>query len=294
VIAELGGDLLGCDGVTVVTRQTPGSPIMVGRGGHGLGAPRFSTIRIDINREQSGAGVVARTGQPLFVPDAANSPFVAHPLVEIFSIASVLYLPIIGPEETIGAIVLWWSRPITGPDGFGEQVIQLLSIQAAQVLHRLRRMDHLDRAALTDPLTAVGNRRAFDQRLAGLPEAAAMILLDLDHFKALNDTRGHPAGDRVLRAFAAAAASCVRDGDLVARIGGDEFAILMPGGQQAIDTVLLRLRLAWEAPDGVGFSAGTAVRQTGEDGQQFSERADQALYAAKRATTPSTETKSAI
>jgi diguanylate cyclase (GGDEF)-like protein len=294
VIAQLGGDLLGCDGVTVVTRQTPGSAIMVGRGGHGLGSPRFSTIRIDINREQSGAGVVARTGQPLFVPDAASSPFVAHPLAEIFSIASALYLPIIGPDETIGAIVLWWSTPITRPDGFAEQVIQLLSIQAAQVLHRLRQVDHLDRAALTDPLTAVGNRRAFDQALADLPDNAAVILLDLDHFKALNDTQGHPAGDRVLRAFAAAAASCVRDGDLVARIGGDEFAILMPGGQQAIDTVLLRLRLAWVTPDGVGFSAGTAVRHPGEDGQHFCQRADQALYAAKRASTPCTDAGSAI
>jgi diguanylate cyclase (GGDEF)-like protein len=284
VISRLGADLLDCDGVTVVTREAPGSAILIGRGGYGLGSD-FAPIRIDINLEQAGAGVVARTGQLLFVPDAPSSPFIAHPLAEIMSAASALYLPIVGQRETIGAIVLWWSTPIARPDGFAEQVIQLLTIQAAQVLQRLRQVEHLDRAALTDPLTAVGNRRAFDHHLANLPEAAAVILLDLDHFKAINDAQGHPAGDRVLRAFAATAASCVREHDLVARIGGDEFAILMPGGQQAIDTVLLRLRLAWAAADGVGFSAGSAVRYPGEDGQHLSERADQALYAAKRAST---------
>jgi diguanylate cyclase (GGDEF)-like protein len=151
------------------------------------------------------------------------------------------------------------------------------------VLERVRQIEDLDLAAVTDPLTGIGNRRAFERRLAELDPDTALVMCDLNRFKELNDTLGHAAGDQVLRIFAAAAAMSIRAGDLVARIGGDEFALLVNGGEPAARAVLDRLRSAWEEPDGVGFSAGLAAHRPGETGEQLSERADQQLYAAKRA-----------
>jgi diguanylate cyclase (GGDEF)-like protein len=285
LISGLAAELLHGDGVSVMLRERAGSSMLVGRGGCGLGAD-FTKIRIDIDAEQSGTGVAARTGQPLFVPDAMNSPLIAKRFAEVLSATSVLYLPVIGSREVLGVLVVWWSTPVTVLDAFAEQVVQLLSIQAGPVLERARQVEDLDRATLTDPLTGIGNRRAFEHRLQNLSDDEGLIICDLDQFKTLNDTQGHAAGDRVLRAFATAAASVVRDSDLVARIGGDEFVLMMRGSQSVVDAVLLRLKLSWPRPEGVGFSAGSAVRNPGEDGWQLSERADKDLYAAKRQSQP--------
>jgi diguanylate cyclase (GGDEF)-like protein len=281
LISRLAAELLHADGVSVLTREQAGSSILVGRGGYGLGAD-FTKIRTDTDTEQSGAGVAARNGQPLFIADVQNSPLVAKRFAEALSTASVLYLPVIGSKEVLGVIVVWWSTPVTVLDAFAKQVVQLLSIQAGPVLERVRKVEDLDRATMTDPLTGIGNRRAFERRLQNLSDDEALIICDLDQFKRLNDTQGHAAGDRVLRAFAVAAASAVRDSDLVARIGGDEFVLMMRGGQSVVDAVLLRLNMGWAHPEGVGFSAGSATRHPGEDSWQLSERADQDLYAAKR------------
>lgn len=91
----------------------------------------------------------------------------------------------------------------------------------------------LEWSAYHDPLTGLANRAAFDKRLASLfatrPQSlpAALVAIDLDHFKPINDTAGHAAGDAMLKAVADAIRSCVRAGDLVVRIGGDEFALLL-------------------------------------------------------------------
>ena len=87
-----------------------------------------------------------------------------------------------------------------------------------------------------DPLTGLFNRRSFDDALARAAEdggAAALVLFDFDDFKAVNDEHGHPTGDAVLRAVAQACARVVRDGDCLARIGGDEFALVAPGAAGA-------------------------------------------------------------
>jgi diguanylate cyclase (GGDEF)-like protein len=95
--------------------------------------------------------------------------------------------------------------------------------------------DRLERHASTDPLTGLANRRAFDERLSAEVARAqryerdlSLALIDLDHFKAVNDLHGHPAGDRVLAGFAELLNGYTREGELVARIGGEEFAWLMP------------------------------------------------------------------
>jgi diguanylate cyclase (GGDEF)-like protein len=145
-----------------------------------------------------------------------------------------------------------------------------------------------------DGLTGLLNHRAFHEHLAstlanvarqGLP--AALLVIDLDHFKAINDEHGHLVGDAVLRAVAQTLVASGRAGDVVARIGGEEFAMLLPGaGPQDAGTVAERIRSAVEQitePVPVTASIGVSAAPAGDvDGRDLLERADGALYAAKR------------
>lgn len=169
-----------------------------------------------------------------------------------------------------------------------------------------RRYDRLQAklAALsqTDPLTGLPNRRGFlDRGLAAMATArraggpCAVAMLDLDRFKAINDHFGHPAGDAVLRGTAVAIAETVRGTDLAGRLGGEEFALLLPGDDLAgAASVAERLRgvvaAAVAHPGGAGqrvtFSAGVAMLDPGggEAGLEHAlAAADRALYAAKAA-----------
>ena len=150
--------------------------------------------------------------------------------------------------------------------------------------------------ASTDELTGIANRRAFmsqlDREIAGATEFGwplAVAMFDVDHFKLVNDRYGHAVGDRVLQLIAARAASVVRGGDLVGRLGGEEFGILMPGA--ALDEaahVAERLREAMETVaeldeslPGVTISIGIAARESQRSAQELLASADVALYAAK-------------
>jgi len=153
------------------------------------------------------------------------------------------------------------------------------------------------RAALTDPLTGISNRRHFMQQLdeqlaefaqSGLP--LALAVLDLDHFKAINDSLGHDAGDQVIRNFAHLLQQCSRRGDGCGRMGGEEFMLLMrevdADQAQAIlqrlqDQVSAARPLCKHPERGYTFSAGLALAQAGESVEQWCKRADQALYLAK-------------
>jgi diguanylate cyclase (GGDEF)-like protein len=144
------------------------------------------------------------------------------------------------------------------------------------------RVDRLAEAAAIDALTGLPNRRMLDRALDRLVDDDVVVILDLDHFKTVNDEFGHPAGDEVLRRFGAAMRATVRSRDLVARLGGEEFVIVLrpPEGAEAF---LGRLRDEWavQRPRPVTFSAGIA-RATRSLGDPLA-RADQALYRAKRA-----------
>jgi diguanylate cyclase (GGDEF)-like protein len=158
----------------------------------------------------------------------------------------------------------------------------------------------LHRRATADPLTGLPNRRAFDEALArevaraGRAGAAlALVLVDVDHFKRVNDVHGHPAGDLVLRAVAERIAAAARAGDLVGRLGGEEFAIALPGAERASAAEAaerIRARVGSEpiAVDGaalaVTISAGVAsFPADAADGPALVARADARLYEAKRA-----------
>ena len=142
--------------------------------------------------------------------------------------------------------------------------------------------------ATRDPLTGLTNRRGFDDALDELMTAASRTgqrlsaaLLDLDHFKTINDSEGHQAGDQVLCRVAAAWQRAVPGNAVFARHGGDEFALLLPG-TAGTDALELVRRVAAQFAD-VGLSCGVAEYQMGDSAAQFMRRADHALYMAKAA-----------
>lgn len=183
--------------------------------------------------------------------------------------------------------------------------VELLYLYEAKtaVLDELRALNHrlqgdkvvAEEQALTDPLTGLRNRRALDLALDGLgPEPMAVVHLDLDRFKEVNDALGHAAGDHLLAEVGRRLLAHSRREDFVARIGGDEFVILMSGMDReevALSRVAAILVALGEAVEwrGIGLSVGAsaglilaamAPELTGAD---LLARADAALYAAKRA-----------
>ena len=167
------------------------------------------------------------------------------------------------------------------------------------VLHVERNEAEAQASALTDPLTGCANRRAFSARiadeLARLPrggEPFAVVLADIDRFKLVNDTHGHGVGDQVIQHLAAVLQGDVRPGDLVARLGGEEFCVLARGATlDAAETLAQRMasRLrerpvaAGTATLAITASFGVAAARPGESWEALFARADQALYASKHA-----------
>jgi len=178
--------------------------------------------------------------------------------------------------------------------------LSLAALLAALVLvwSRNERMQELAVQASQDPLTGLKNRRRFEEDLrAELARshrygvAGALLMLDLDHFKRVNDTLGHPAGDRVLAEMAAVLRARARETDVLARIGGDEFAIVLPRcelaeAEEVSAEIIAAIRERMSAePDVPPLTAsiGIAVFGVGErlSYESVLGRADTALYAAK-------------
>ena len=164
--------------------------------------------------------------------------------------------------------------------------------------------DHLTaarRQALTDGLTGIANRRCFDEKLEELTAEATkendslcLLIGDIDHFKAFNDTHGHRVGDQVLKQVAITLTQCIKGRDLAARYGGEEFAIILPqtdlkGAErvseqirQSIEKKRIRMKASGETLGAITMSLGASQYIPGEGQSALIERADQGLYRAKR------------
>ena len=141
----------------------------------------------------------------------------------------------------------------------------------------------LTRAALTDPLTGLGNRRHGEDLLASLKEGDALAVIDLDRFKIVNDRFGHAEGDRLLADLAGHLREAVRGNDTVARFGGDEFVLVIRGAHKEALPAVRRIMEGWRTIDPrASFCAGVAVHGEGRTPERTFFEADAALYEGKR------------
>jgi diguanylate cyclase (GGDEF)-like protein len=185
---------------------------------------------------------------------------------------------------------------------YQQWLIKRLRTQTAkhlEILSRLRiRAEEFHELATRDPLTGLSNRRLGEERLAAEVARSerhghplSILLLDLNHFKGINDRYGHAAGDLVLKAFAARLNKVIRASDLAVRLGGDEFLVILPEClPERIPVLLKRLgefEVRWAGEKlAVASAAGWAGYEKGETPAELMERADKALYVSKRGGQP--------
>jgi diguanylate cyclase (GGDEF)-like protein len=230
-------------------------------------------------------------------PEAVVAERLAGRVQSAFGLSHTLTAPLRSGRRVIGAIVL--SR--RDRHSWSESARRLVRGAAHETAAALERADSYREAtagASTDPLTGLPNRRYFDEYSALLAgrrrtgDAVAVLMIDIDKFKGLNDTYGHPTGDQVLRSVAGAITAAVRDEDVPARIGGEEFAVLLrnPGPSVALEVgervrkAVRDLDLADVGVPGVSVSVGVAnATSPDEPIESLVDRADHALLRAKRA-----------
>jgi diguanylate cyclase (GGDEF)-like protein len=186
--------------------------------------------------------------------------------------------------ELTGVLVLASSEETT-VDTDDVELLEQLAAHAASCLQASERMQALRDRAASDPLTGLGHHATFHEALAGSHRRprTAVLLCDLDGFKRLNDTHGHPHGDRVLCGAADAMSAALRRGDRLFRVGGDEFAALLAveSDPEALDAATRLCDAVAAARLGVTASIGVAVPHDGETDASLLARADRALYAVK-------------
>ena len=219
------------------------------------------------------------------------------------------------PLALLGFAVLWWTTrliadcalPAAGARQMGEPgsserlaTVRAWYFEAAHIKQALitgialmqEKLGRLNHEAQTDPLTGLLNRRAMDEALVAIrggERDLAVVALDIDHFKKVNDRFGHDAGDRTLKVVATVMQACSRDRDLACRVGGEEFLLLLPGTTLAeASEVAERLRHSVEEArtEGVGqvtISLGVAEWTPGGRSLEATfKQADEMMYRAKR------------
>ena len=223
---------------------------------------------------------------------AASSGFDRGFADVVAEITDAVAAPIVVAGRLWGCLAVSFSGCLA-PDDTEERLARFAD-SVAMAIANAESWEVLARQAATDPLTGLANHRTFHERLRAEVERAhrhsrtiSVVLLDLDHFKQVNDTHGHQIGDQVLMAVGHRLASEAREDELVARIGGEEFAWLMPEtDRHTAYQAAERMRRAIQSRPfhGVGtltISAGICSSQDGRDSEEMMRFADRALYWAK-------------
>jgi len=212
---------------------------------------------------------------------------------------SLVVVPLVVADDVIGTLSVWREgveAPLFSPAE--AQLIRRFATLAALAYANAQQRDRLVEQALTDELTGVANRRHFHERLQGeLARAGredrpvSLVIFDVDDFKSINDRHGHGAGDAALRGFAHVLREEARVSDVVCRVGGEEFAVILPNtrGHEATRfavRVLLASRTANLRPGGHPLTASAGVAEAGADGVAGTDllrAADERLLRAKAA-----------
>jgi two-component system cell cycle response regulator len=223
--------------------------------------------------------------------DPETDPWLARLLPDA---EDLVVVPLSAEGRGLGALVLEHDD---GTGRINRRVVSGLERAASYAALALRNawlLEQVQRLAATDGLTKIANRRTFEQtlerevaRATRSAEHVSLVMVDIDHFKSLNDTHGHQAGDEVLRNVAAALAMECRDFDTAARYGGEEFAVVLPGcGPEEAAKIADRLRKAVSAAPSIveiTASAGVATFPShAGDADTLVRAADDALYTSKR------------
>jgi diguanylate cyclase (GGDEF)-like protein len=232
----------------------------------------------------------------MYVNDDMADDLGVHCPVYPATVGTLACIPLIS-GESVGAVHLYWQRPNALPLERRPSIARITE-HAALAIGNRRLLAALHGQANTDARTGLANSRAFDLALEGAlsarvgTETLSVLMLDVDHFKQFNDRHGHPAGDEALRVFADVLRSCMREGDVASRYGGEEFAVLLPGLDGSVATAIAeRIRARTEATlislapgltDRITVSIGVAnAPDQALDRVTLLRLADEALYRAK-------------
>ncbi|MEV1329625.1 diguanylate cyclase [Micromonospora costi] len=266
--------------------------VLGGPDGGQLGAPPRTPgelegrIRAELTEEGPGAlgrivGRVHRYGAGYTLGEAGHPPTEEYAPLARAGVRTLVAVPL-GPPDGGGALLVADER-LLRPDPTTVSLMELLAGQAWNSLDRLRTLDRLREQASSDPLTGLRHTGPFGKRIAAAtPGRTALLAIDVDGFKTVNDTYGHQAGDRLLIGLARALEGALRSGDELYRIGGDEFVAVIEVNRPE-EAVRIAERLTEAARrTGRTISIGVALPRPGESAELTLRRADQALYRVKR------------
>jgi diguanylate cyclase (GGDEF)-like protein len=288
-IAEELGRATAADHVVVVRRDVSGRSLDAHLVSLRVGIPTHSTP-LPLSDLEDDVG-----GRPALTPEIVDR--IAGRVRDVYGLGQVMAAPLVVGESVVGAIVVSRRVGTSWPEST-RRILNGAAVEASAALTRAVSHRDAEARASTDALTGLPNRRYFDEfvsllgqgRRAG--DAVGILMVDIDRFKALNDKYGHPTGDAVLRGVAAAIVSAVREDDVPARFGGEEFVVLLrnPAPGVAVE-VGERIRAAVRALDfgdigvpPVSVSIGVAVASGADHTvEELLAIADQNLYSAKRA-----------
>ncbi|MFD0481941.1 diguanylate cyclase domain-containing protein [Kineococcus sp. GCM10028916] len=253
-----------------------------------VGLPEDLVLSVDVRHDVSLVLTSYLFCEPVFVADVETHPHASAVLTEACGTVSGAWQPVVDADgRVVGVLGIIWRHRLAVLEPTTAVVLEGLAAEAAHAFARADLHAQLARAAQHDALTGLVNRRRWDdvarQEIARATRQRAPLtfaLLDLDHFKRYNDTRGHLAGDELLRAFAAAAGEQLRELDTLSRWGGEEFAVLLPGCA-AIDAVDVLDRIRAAVPDGQTCTVGVCEWLPGMDAEEVMAGADRALYRGK-------------
>ncbi len=274
-----------------------GSFLTLGRGDASVGLVTVSGMSRDdaerlLQAGMASVGEAMRTQQPVAFSEAV----VRSPGIGLSRDERLLFIPVVALQSPIGAIgVVGHKGNKDLKDG---QLLSAISVALGLSMENLRQKETILHLAYHDALTDLPNRTLFEDRLTvALAQAhrrnqmLPVMFLDLDRFKQVNDMAGHAMGDKLLRSVAERLAGLVREGDTVARVGGDEFTLLSPEVAGVEDTVEIAERVlkVFQQPwalDGHEFHVTTSVGiamypNDGEDAESLLRNADTAMYRAK-------------